>query len=144
MTRTLTAIAMLLAVAACSRQPAPANNGTRAQESNGAAAPAPVPAAPVVDATADEAAVPENEEGSIDADEAPGPEPVAEDERAQGCAGEIGLAAARRLVEQCRDVSPATRPPCNTANSCVLICGEIERSCRLFADDPPESCKDGG
>ena len=47
------------------------------------------------------------------------------------CAADIGAAAAKR-VAICRDVSPATHPPCNAANSCALIEDEIARSCALF------------
>lgn len=62
------------------------------------------------------------------------PKPAAE---AISCRDEIGAAAARRLAEQCRAVSPATRPPCNVANSCAMIRSEIARSCALFASDDP-------
>lgn len=53
------------------------------------------------------------------------------------CLAEIGAAAAARRVAVCRDVSPATRPPCNAANSCALIEDEIARSCALFDGDAP-------
>lgn len=52
------------------------------------------------------------------------------------CRAEIGAAAAR-LVEACRNVSPATRPPCNAANSCAMIADEVARSCALFDGDGP-------
>ncbi|SEN04836.1 hypothetical protein SAMN05192583_1872 [Sphingomonas gellani] len=55
----------------------------------------------------------------------------------QSCRDEIGPAAAGRLAAQCRAASPATRPPCNVANSCSMIRDEIERSCKLFADTDP-------
>ena len=48
------------------------------------------------------------------------------------CSAEIGAAAAARRVAIGRKVSPATRPPCNAANSCALIEDEIARSCALF------------
>jgi hypothetical protein len=48
------------------------------------------------------------------------------------CAAEIGAVAAARRVAICRDVSPATHPPCNAVNSCALIDDEIARSCALF------------
>lgn len=48
------------------------------------------------------------------------------------CRAEIGAVAAGRRVEICRNVSPATRPPCNAANSCAMIEDEIARSCALF------------
>ena len=59
------------------------------------------------------------------------------------CREAIGAAASARLVERCIQVSPATRPPCNAANPCDLIQGEIDRSCKLWArdGDPPAECK---
>lgn len=62
---------------------------------------------------------------------------------AKGCAGEIGQRAADQLVLQCRDVSPATRPPCNVANSCSMIRDEIARGCGMLGDDAPEYCPVG-
>lgn len=53
------------------------------------------------------------------------------------CADELGAAAAAKRVAICRDVSPATHPPCNAANSCALIEDEIARSCALFDGDGP-------
>jgi hypothetical protein len=73
---------------------------------------------------------------------APAPRPVAaataprrtQPRRTQprSCAAEIGAAAAARRVAICRNVSPATHPPCNAVNSCALIDDEIARSCALF------------
>lgn len=59
------------------------------------------------------------------------------------CREAIGAAASARLVERCTQVSPATRPPCNAANPCDLIQGEIDRSCKLWErdGDPPAACK---
>ncbi len=48
------------------------------------------------------------------------------------CNAEIGEAAAAKRVAMCRDVSPATHPPCNAVNSCAIIEDEIARSCALF------------
>lgn len=48
------------------------------------------------------------------------------------CAADIGSAAAAKRVAICRNVSPATHPPCNVANSCAMIEDEIARSCALF------------
>lgn len=54
------------------------------------------------------------------------------------CLAEIGATAAARRVAVCRNVSSATRPPCNAANSCALVEDEIARSCALFhGDEPP-------
>ena len=129
-------VLMLLLAAACSRQPPEANrSGNR-----GAPADQRVPkpansstpaAAPVTEEQAvDEA----GEEGDVAA-ETPAPAP-----RAQGCAGEIGGAAARRLVRQCLEVSPATHPPCNVANSCEMIQDEIDRGCGMLGNDAPDFC----
>lgn len=53
----------------------------------------------------------------------------------RSCAAEIGKAAAAKRVDICRNVSPATHPPCNAANSCAMIEDEIARSCALFDGD---------
>jgi hypothetical protein len=146
MSRTLCAIALLLAMGACSRGPAAnvVGNGSAnaASTSNAAVAPPALPA-PAANASANAAAA-ASEEGDVMADRERGPQPSAEQERTQGCAGEIGLPAARRLVEQCSDVSPATRPPCNTSNACALIRDEIERGCGFLKEDAPAFCKEAG
>jgi hypothetical protein len=60
---------------------------------------------------------------------------------AQSCLESAGRAKSAEYVRHCREVSPATRPPCNAANSCALIIGEIERGCRMFADaERPKLC----
>lgn len=72
----------------------------------------------------------------------PNPTPVAQSTaptrtaapRELSCAAEIGATAAAQRVAICRDVSPATHPPCNAANSCAMIEGEIARSCALSDD----------
>jgi len=48
------------------------------------------------------------------------------------CLEEVGETKANRLVERCIMVSPATRPPCNVANTCETIQGEIDRGCGFF------------
>ena len=48
------------------------------------------------------------------------------------CADDIGATAAESRVQTCLAVSPATHPPCNTANTCAMIDDEIARSCALF------------
>jgi hypothetical protein len=60
----------------------------------------------------------------------------------RSCADELGAAAAAKRVEVCRNVSPATHPPCNAANSCALIEDEIARSCALATGDgaPMRGC----
>lgn len=58
------------------------------------------------------------------------------------CLNDIGAEAAQRLVDRCVAVSPATRPPCNVANPCELIQGEIDRSCAMYApgEAKPSEC----
>jgi hypothetical protein len=58
------------------------------------------------------------------------------------CEAERGLDAAQALADQCRQVSPATHPPCHPANPCAMIQAEIDRSCALWAedDDVPAEC----
>ena len=65
------------------------------------------------------------------------PKPTAPSPEQRSCRDEIGAEAAARRVRVCRNVSPATHPPCNVANSCKMIDDEITRSCALFADDGP-------
>ncbi|MGQ2991652.1 MAG: hypothetical protein ACT6RD_05970 [Brevundimonas sp.] len=58
------------------------------------------------------------------------------------CRQAIGEAASARLVQRCIAVSPATRPPCNAANPCDLIQGEIDRSCNQYGpgETRPKEC----
>jgi len=58
------------------------------------------------------------------------------------CLNDIGAEAAQRLVDRCIAVSPATRPPCNVANPCEMIQGEIDRSCEMYGPDEekPSQC----
>ena len=74
----------------------------------------------------------------------PAPEPTPEAPEAQpvSCEAERGLEAAQALADQCRQVSPATRPPCHPANPCAIIQAEIDRSCALWEDDDnvPAEC----
>ncbi|MGZ9099782.1 MAG: hypothetical protein ACXW3O_08780 [Brevundimonas sp.] len=58
------------------------------------------------------------------------------------CLNDIGAEAAQRLVQRCIAVSPATRPPCNVANPCEMIQGEIDRSCEMYApgEAKPAEC----
>lgn len=59
------------------------------------------------------------------------------------CTADIGPAAADRLARLCRDISPATHPPCNVANSCAMMEDEVARSCALFdgKGPPMPGCK---
>jgi len=72
----------------------------------------------------------------------PAPTPEAPEAQPVSCEAERGLEAAQALADQCRQVSPATRPPCNPANPCAMIQAEIDRSCALWAedDDVPAEC----
>ena len=122
------ALAMLLA--AC--QPRPQAEDAKTA---GADAAPPAPASSTVPARAEgppQATIPEG----------PDMRPEAVPASEQPCRDQIGEAAATALAEQCRRVSPATRPPCNAANPCALIQGEIDRACALWARDgnPPEEC----
>jgi hypothetical protein len=58
------------------------------------------------------------------------------------CLSEIGADASARLVQRCIAVSPATHPPCNAANPCAMIQGEIDRSCEMYApgETKPAEC----
>ena len=116
-------LALTLGLAACG--PAPETPATTETAATDAATPVmPQDAPPQEEAPADIPAV------------TPPVEPVAD----VACRDQIGEAAAARLVQRCIAVSPATRPPCNAANPCALIQGEIDRACTLFADDPPAEC----
>ncbi len=67
----------------------------------------------------------------------------AADPSPRSCAAERGADSVNRLVQACLRVSPATRPPCNAANSCAMIEDEIARSCALLGDDAGhvEACR---
>lgn len=98
------------------------------------AAPAPVPTPAPASAPEPEARLPEGPDMT--------PRPVPLDDRP--CLETLGEAASARLVQRCIAVSPATRPPCNSANPCDLIQGEIDRSCAMWTRDgetPPKECQ---
>jgi hypothetical protein len=57
------------------------------------------------------------------------------------CTSEVGAARANQYVQHCRDVSPATRPPCNATNACSLLLAEIRRSCAFLKQDAPAYCR---
>ncbi|MBU1273504.1 MAG: hypothetical protein KJ728_08725 [Alphaproteobacteria bacterium] len=130
-----------LTVAACqpgSDAPNASSSGTVSSAVPSPAAPGPAPAgnpaaptpAPSEDAQARIPEGPDMRPERIPASEIP-------------CREQIGEAASARLVERCIQVSPATHPPCNAANPCDLIQGEIDRSCKLWArdGDPPAACR---
>jgi hypothetical protein len=58
------------------------------------------------------------------------------------CTAAVGAEHAKRLVEECTQVSPATHPPCNAQNSCKLIIDEIKRSCALLGQTGPAFCSE--
>ena len=59
---------------------------------------------------------------------------------APACSAAVGAERSQRLVEECLAVSPATHPPCNAQNSCVLIIDEIKRGCSLVGRNAPQFC----
>lgn len=121
MRRTVIALLALTAVVAGCDRPA----GTPAEAP--AAAEAPAPEMPV-DA-------PPQEEVDPAVAMTPAGAPVS-------CLNDIGAEAAQRLVDRCIAVSPATHPPCNVANPCEMIQGEIDRSCAMYApgEAKPAQC----
>ena len=112
-------------------------------------APAPAPQAqtPAPSPQTEKTAEPEKtepvEEPQARIPEGPDMAPVRAPVSEVACRDAIGASAAARLVERCIKVSPATRPPCNAANPCDLIQGEIDRSCKLWERDGdlPAACK---
>jgi DUF3011 family protein len=58
------------------------------------------------------------------------------------CSIAAGDQEARRLVNQCLEVSTATRPPCNAQNSCRTIISEIRRGCAQAGNRAPAFCRD--
>jgi hypothetical protein len=58
------------------------------------------------------------------------------------CRGEAGARQADIYVRQCRDVSPATHPPCSAQNPCALVVAEIKRGCAMLsAAEVPAFCR---
>ncbi len=70
--------------------------------------------------------------------------PLAGAADAASCGDEVGMQEARKLVDQCLQVSPATHPPCNAGNACSLMEmeDEIARGCQMLGDDRPDFCGD--
>lgn len=52
-------------------------------------------------------------------------------EKDVACSASVGMKKAMEYVQACSDISPATRPPCNIANSCKAIVDEIKRGCAM-------------
>ncbi|QFP64587.1 lysozyme inhibitor LprI family protein [Brucella anthropi] len=65
----------------------------------------------------------------------------ADTESSTECRQEIGAKAANVLVNQCKEISPATHPPCNASNSCDMIRDEIKRGCSMVGDKKPPYCQ---
>lgn len=61
---------------------------------------------------------------------------------AQQCLDEESPEAVQTYVDQCLEVSPATRPPCNGENPCQMIWDEIARGCGMLGEDAPAFCSD--
>ncbi len=61
---------------------------------------------------------------------------------AGSCTQGVGQERAGRLVEECLQVSPATHPPCNAQNSCILIIDEIKRGCAYLGNKAPAFCSE--
>jgi hypothetical protein len=53
----------------------------------------------------------------------------------KSCATQMGKKQSEMLVKWCINVSPATHPPCNSANACNLITDEIKRGCALLKNE---------
>ncbi|MFN3930496.1 MAG: hypothetical protein ACK4JY_01995 [Brevundimonas sp.] len=122
MRRTLLALVAMTAMVAGCQQPADAPAAEPAE----ATALAPAPEMPVD-------APPQEEVDPV----------VAAGGAAGSCLAEIGAEASAKLVERCIMVSPATRPPCNSANPCAMIQGEIDRSCAMYKPDEPKPSQCG-
>jgi hypothetical protein len=60
----------------------------------------------------------------------------------EACIAEIGADDAQLLVQQCIEVSPATRPPCNVDNPCLMMIEEIIRGCQMLEADAPAFCEE--
>jgi hypothetical protein len=60
---------------------------------------------------------------------------------APSCRQSVGAERAAEYVRQCREVSPATHPPCNAGNPCSLVISEIKRGCAALGADRPAFCR---
>lgn len=66
--------------------------------------------------------------------------PLVNESSAGSCLQTAGAERAKRLADECMQVSPATHPPCNVQNPCNLIMDEIKRSCDLLGHSAPPFC----
>ncbi len=119
------AASLALVLSACSQPDRPASP----EPASTSAPPSPSPS-PVPEATPTAGANP-----SLTPEGMPIEEPIT-------CREERGQALAQKLVDRCIAVSPATHPPCNVQNPCLLIEGEIERSCAQYgpSETRPAEC----
>jgi len=60
----------------------------------------------------------------------------------RSCTELVGKQKAKEYVEQCKQVSPGTHPPCNAKNTCELITDEIRRRCQMIGASAPAFCGD--
>ena len=137
-----TALAAALALSACQpRAEAPAEPASTAAPAASETPAGPAMAPTSAQTTVQPSASPQEPQARIPEGQDMRPERVPASDTA--CREQIGEAAAARLVERCIHVSPATRPPCNAANPCDLIQGEIDRSCKLWErdGDTPAECR---
>lgn len=134
-------VALSLALAGCGQpQPAPAETPTAGADAS--LSQEPIDAVPYKAESAPAPVAPSKPKTE------PKPEPVVSEPAVApvgepgSCLAEIGEARSKRLVERCIQVSPATRPPCNSANPCAMIQGEIDRSCAMYGPDEakPKEC----
>ena len=68
--------------------------------------------------------------------------PDASAANAPPCVQAAGPERAKKLVDECLAVSPATHPPCNVQNSCILIIDEIKRGCSMLREGAPAFCSE--
>ena len=76
--------------------------------------------------------------------EKPQPTVVQQPANNVSCASTVGVEKAREFVNQCKQISPSTNPPCNAQNSCQTITEEINRGCdlaRSFGGKAPTFCQ---
>lgn len=136
LTAPLAVLAAVMMLSGCSDKPAstpPTPNAAQTPAPTSGQTPAPVGAV-----------MSQEEEADTGASTVPPPVAVPLDPptKASSCLSEAGKTAANRLVARCIQVSPATHPPCNVANPCEMIQGEIDRSCAMYGpgETRPKEC----
>ena len=124
---------MTLALAACHSEPSPHRGAPKADPTTTLAI-----AGPDTDNTTLVAPHPEEGAPALAQTSPTAPESTP---AITSCNAAIGRAAATRLAAQCRKVSPATRPPCDGANSCAMIRDEIARGCTFLGKNADPACR---